>query len=645
MTSRSLAALVYQATPSSQIHIIKNDEIPFTELKHFLPYFSAVFVGPGPGSPVNPSDVGVVKELWHIPEDLFLPIFGVCLGLQSLGVEYGATLKRLSVVKHGYVSRIFHDGDGLFSGIPNDCAVVRYHSLHVDDVEATRKLKAIAWTDDGSENGKVVMGIKHIIKPFYAVQYHPESICTDGSGLTLLENFWRLANQWSFAKNRSPRRWDVAAEHRFSNSWPMLRPPKEINTNYTPQKVTTCTLSLPQLSITQICEVLGVYKTSTDFVLLDSAAQPGRFSIIGCIHSSTLKLMHSVGDKFITMAHGNRQSKCSLGSSDIWTWLACFVRRKEAAGGDKSSPFWGGLIGYLSYELGKNSLGVRSSVQGKKLRHPDVNLVFVERSLVVDTSSGKIFLQSLIPKDDDWFARTASILKRAACGVENAGKLPNPRTIDSLTNVKVKLPDKRLYIEQIKEAQQYLFSGESYELCLTARTSIRVPKTSATTSQTSWDLYKRVRSVNPAPYSAYLRLQSSLLLSSSPERFLSFSRPPQQRLQLRPIKGTVRKGNDMTQEMAENILRSQKEIGENLMIVDLIRHDLHGVLGANVRVKKFCGIEEYQTVWQLVSVIEGEVDNDTCDMQIGWETLSKSLPPGTTLFFLLAIRLICFKVA
>ncbi len=77
-------------------------------------------------------------------------------------------------------------------------------------------------------------------------------------------------------------------------------------------------------------------------------------------------------------------------------------------------------------------------------------------------------------------------------------------------------------------------------------------------------------------------------------------------MQLRPIKGTVRKGVDMTFEEAERILRSPKEIGENLMIVDLIRHDLHSVVGQGVECKEFCSIEEYETLWQLVSVIEGQ---------------------------------------
>jgi hypothetical protein len=84
--------------------------------------------------------------------------------------------------------------------------------------------------------------------------------------------------------------------------------------------------------------------------------------------------------------------------------------------------------------------------------------------------------------------------------------------------------------------------------------------------------------------------------------------------------------------MAEKLLiGSPKEVAENLMIVDLIRHDLHGFVGQDVRVKQFCSVEEYETVWQLVSVIEGKLSNDIApevEDQLGWEVLQRSLPPG-----------------
>jgi len=199
----------------------------------------------------------------------------------------------------------------------------------------------------------------------------------------------------------------------------------------------------------------------------------------------------------------------------------------------------------------------------------------------------------------------------------------------------VTLPDKARYISRINQAKEYLFAGDSYELCLTAQTRISIPSSHTPYPiSSSWERYKRLRKSNPAPHGAYLRLHPTTLLSSSPERFLSFSRPPHPIYQLRPIKGTVRKAPHITRAIAEQALvGSPKEVAENLMIVDLIRHDLHGVVGQDVVIKQFCAVEEYETVWQLVSVIEGSLSGfakhspDTED-QLGWQVLKHSLPPG-----------------
>lgn len=283
--SCSVVALVSQVIPSSKVYVIHNDQIPFKTLLPYLQCFSAVVVGPGPGSPLNPTDIGVVKDIWHITDDFLTPIFGVCLGLQSLAVEFGSKLLRLRVVKHGQVSSVFHSGEDLFHGLPNTCHVVRYHSLCVDTTGA-EELQEIAWTDDGDENGRVVMGLKHRTRPFWAVQYHPESVCTDKSGHDVLRNFWDLAQKWHHSSKKASRPWDGVADTLFGHPWPHLPHLGNAYSSSPTCEVTTTIVTLPHLSVPQICEVIGVYKANSDFVLLDSAAQPGRFAIIGCVHST-----------------------------------------------------------------------------------------------------------------------------------------------------------------------------------------------------------------------------------------------------------------------------------------------------------------------------------------------------------------------
>jgi para-aminobenzoate synthetase len=154
---------------------------------------------------------------------------------------------------------------------------------------------------------------------------------------------------------------------------------------------------------------------------------------------------------------------------------------------------------------------------------------------------------------------------------------------------------------------------------LTDETKVITPE-----NMDSWELYKKLRRTNAAPFGAYIQLGGVTVTGSSPERFMSWSRPGQ--VEFRPIKGTVKKTPTTTFEDARAILESSKEQAENLMIVDLIRHDLSSAIGAhNVWVSKLMVIEEYETVWQLVSYINGNLSQG----KRGIDVLKASLPPGS----------------
>ncbi|KAJ7706010.1 para-aminobenzoate synthase [Mycena rosella] len=606
----NLASLCKQSIPNCSIYLIRNDTFTISELLPLLKFFSAVIVGPGPGSPENDQDIGVIKDLWKIAEQSLLPVFGVCLGLQSLGVAYGAQLKRLDVVKHGQISHIHHQGVELFHGV-GLVEAVRYHSLHVV-LEVGCGVEELAWADDGAENGRVVMAVRHTSKPFWAVQYHPESVCTRGGGLEVIQNFWRLAQSWTRKTGRQTLVWNIAVGNAVGDPWQCSPLPSPHTTPSASRPiVSTAVLELPVMTAATVCELFGVSDEKSPFVSLDSAAQPGRFSIIGSLMQSSLQITHFVGDGFLSLTRGRHSVQEDLGRRDVWTWLAEFMATKRVRGGHPDIPFWGGLIGLLSYELGVHSLGVASRERHTR-QHPDLNLVFVEHSVVIDSVTGRVFVQSLIP-DDSWITDTTSILVKAS--LEPAKTVP-PSFKDSPGTPVVTLPDKCRYIARINEAKERIFAGDSYELCLTARTTISLPSTFSVSGSSSWRRYQALRTKNPAPYSAYIRLHPTTLLSSSPER-------------------TVRKAPGITRADAEAALvGSTKEVAENLMIVDLIRHDLHAVVGEDVEVKQFCVVEEYETVWQLVSVIEGRLEPGTYgasdpDSQLGWEMLKRSLPPGS----------------
>ena len=549
----SIAALCRASIPGCEIHVIKNDQFTIQQLLPHLPHFSAVIVGPGPGSPENLQDVGVIKYLWKLPDDLLLPVFGVCLGLQCLCVEFGARLNRLSVVKHGLISRIHHTGKDLFEDV-GSIEAVRYHSLHVD-IRGCPELEELAWADDGSENGRVVMGVRHTTKPFWAVQYHPESVRTVGGGKQIIQNFWTFAKIRNATRDVKP--WGPAQSSAFGPLWPPLSiqgTPTPKSPIIIPRAVNTAVVHLPHLSAPEVCELLGARDESSPFVVLDSAAKPGRFTIIGSLLSSSPQFVYNCRDSFVTLKTGDSTRKEQLGANDIWSWMKSFMRQKRGFSGSPDIPFWGGLVGILSYEIGVDKLKVLSQRRWTGRRHPDLNMVFVERSVVVDSTTKNVYVQSLLPNDGTWVSETVTSLKRVAA--RGAMETTPTKLVPTIVT-----PKESLYKSRISLAKEKLFAGESYELCLTALSHISLPRIQSDSSS-SWRLFRDLRKANPAPHSAYLRLHPTTLVSSSPERFLSFSRPSNPVYQLRPIKGTVRKGPGITRAVAEDaLIGSPKEVG------------------------------------------------------------------------------------
>ena len=550
----SIAALCRTSIPGCEIQIIKNDQFTIQQLIPQLPHFAAVIVGPGPGSPENLQDVGVIKHLWKLPDELLPPVLGVCLGLQSLCVEFGAQLKRLSVVKHGLISKIHHTDKDLFEGA-GPIEAVRYHSLHVD-ISGCPGLEELAWAEDGSENGRVVMGVRHTTKPFWAVQYHPESVRTVGGGKQIIQNFWSFANVRNAVRGVKP--WESTQSSAFGLPWPPLSiqdTPVTKSPIIIPRAVNTAVTHLPHFSIPHICKLLGAGDESSPFVVLDSAAKPGRFTIIGSLSKSSPRFTYHCRDSFVTVKAGDSARKEQLGANDIWSWMKSFMSQKRGFIGSPDTPFWGGLVGILSYEIGVDKLKALGQRRWTGRKHPDLNMVFVERSVVVDSATRNVYVQSLLSNDDAWVSKTVSSLKDVStrCATES----PPTKLVPTITT-----PKESLYKSRISLAQEKLFAGESYELCLTALSRISLPRVESDSS-TSWRLFRDLRKANPAPHSAYLRLHPTTLVSSSPERFLSFSRPSNPVYQLRPIKGTVRKGPGITRAVAEDaLIGSPKEVGE-----------------------------------------------------------------------------------
>ncbi|EPS40639.1 hypothetical protein H072_5466 [Dactylellina haptotyla CBS 200.50] len=678
--SNNLAALIRLVT-HAEVHTIKIDTYTFDEFRPFLKSFDAIVIGPGPGTPTNAVDVGIIPQIYALAAEDVVPVFGVCLGFQSLCLAFGGGISRLDVVKHGQGSIITHSGADLFSGC-GAVDAIRYHSLRAElDEQALKSIEILATADDGEEeNGEVIMAVRHRSLPFWAVQYHPESCCTNLDGAKVVENWWRMATEW-LEVNKRP-----ASEPIPDSGWTVplqqksLQGPPEIESI----AVEYNTFHAPCLSIVELCELLEV-KTREEFVMLDSsAAHTGRYTIIGVFadrltETITWKLEEeAISFQIHGYEKGNagavREESLKGVEGGVWGAIARYMKNKKAEGGDQESPFWGGFIGYFNYESGVTGLGVevkKPRPGDDKARRPDISLTFFERSIVVDNVSGKVWVQSIRGEDEEWVGEMSEKVKllaamsitptttppNGAVGAANGMvSQPRPGGISGRTNaqsvaepvfpaemLQITRPNQEPYMENVRRCQRELAIGESYELCLTAQTTVDIQHPYSENPEekfdSAWKIYRQLRKRNPAPFAGFYKCSTTCLLSSSPERFLSWDRKG--KFQLRPIKGTVRKakadGSTVSRREAEAILNTPKEQAENLMIVDLIRHDLHGVLDGQededggVKVTKLMAVEEYETVFQLVSVIEGTMGQQMKAQQgfTGLDVLQRSLPPGS----------------
>ncbi|MFP5289030.1 MAG: anthranilate synthase component II [Thermoanaerobaculia bacterium] len=166
----------------ARVEVLRNDAESAEAMLAREP--EGIVLSPGPG---RPEDAGVCLDLIRRKADL--PILGVCLGHQALGVAFGATVDRAPRLMHGKTSPVRHGDQGVFAGLPNPFEATRYHSLEVKEGTLPRELEPLAWADDGT-----LMGLRHRTLPYWGVQFHPESVLT-GSGPRLLANFLGLCQK------------------------------------------------------------------------------------------------------------------------------------------------------------------------------------------------------------------------------------------------------------------------------------------------------------------------------------------------------------------------------------------------------------------------------------------------------------------
>ena len=285
--------------------------------------------------------------------------------------------------------------------------------------------------------------------------------------------------------------------------------------------------------------------------------------------------------------------------------LACAprVHPDTAAATGLPAGLRGGYVGYFGYEA-RAAMGMEHGhpVPGYLPAHeaptPDSLWLPAVRYLVHEHARPGRAARSWLVGDEPWCEAAERLLTAAGeCALENTPELTEPLLFPA--------PAAEAYMDSVRASQHEIYEGNSYEVCLTAQTSARIPNPSP---ELFFELYRRQRAHNSAPYAAYLRCGDFSVLSSSPERFLSVDE--QRNAQTKPIKGTIARGATPEEDTAAAawLRTDEKTRAENLMIVDLLRNDLSTVSDpASVRVPVLMGVESYSTVHQLVSTVSSRL--------------------------------------
>ncbi|MFC7624570.1 chorismate-binding protein [Microlunatus sp. GCM10028923] len=530
--------------------------------------YSHLVISPGPGHPADPRRVGRLAELIM---DTDRPVLGVCLGHQLLGLLFGASVIKVRP-HHGLISRIRHDGRGVFAGLPQDFRAVRYHSLAVVDPPAELEVTARAADDD------VIMGLRHRSRDLHGVQFHPESIAAE-YGRDLMINFLNLtcpepvegpgpvSPSLPFDKLRE--RGAVELRERGA---------VELTERGAVEVGERRGLEYRELPWREPEDVFVAHYAGCGPVCWLDAARVGprsRFTYLGA------------PDEVLTGRYD------APAAPDMLAELAGRLASGRVAS-DAPFPFQGGYLGYLGYP--------------ERGRGGEAEFGRLDRYFVFDHAERRCYAAAV--DSPGWLDRAEAMIMNTG----PAGEPPRDGRLGELTE-----PDPDWYRSAYRRVQEQLHSGDSYEVNLTFQRRLAYRGDRAA-------LYRHLRRINPAPHAAYLELPSATVLSSSPERFLEID--DHGRVQARPIKGTAPRHPDPLQDaaVAERLRTETKTRAENLMIADLLRHDL-GLscrLGS-VRVPELMVVESHPSVHQLVSTIEGDLEPGLSAV----DGVRAAMPPGS----------------
>lgn len=323
-------------------------------------------------------------------------------------------------------------------------------------------------------------------------------------------------------------------------------------------------------------------------------------------HATLGRYSYIAFDPFLTLVSKN--GKVTMGDlesdADPFAILTDILKQYPLSLNQAGPPFQGGVLGYFGYDLAHH-LEVLPKAQTDDMAFHDLALGCYDLVLGFDLLEKKAWIFSSGYPEKEPKARLLRAQSRMSDGLSWLQLQKAKKFIPSsavITRDQIQSPfTKETYCDAVSQFIEYILAGDIFEGTMSQRLSAPMPDMSP------FELYERLRRFNPAPFSAYLNFPDQVIASASPERFLKLH---QGVVETRPIKGTVRRSLDSIEDaqLAVGLENSEKDKAENVMIVDLMRNDLSRVCeDGSVQVPKLCGLESFETVHHLVSVVTGKL--------------------------------------
>lgn len=350
-----------------------------------------------------------------------------------------------------------------------------------------------------------------------------------------------------------------------------------------------------------IFDIFKIFKDEKESIFLDSSKEESRFSKYSFIGLNPFLKFTSYKDKITILDYKNDKEEIKKG--DPFTELEALILKYKMSY-SCNVPLVSGALGYFSYDACRTLEKIPQAAI-EDVIVPDSYFLFYDNIIIADLKEKKIFITALGILDDSnkSIKKIESLIKNK---VDSKDKILK---IDEINESKFNSNfTKEAYIDGVKRVKNYILSGDVYITNFTQRIH-------CDSKEDSFEIYSKLRQINKAPFSAFLNLNGFEIISSSPERFLNVV---DNIVTTRPIKGTRPRGKDKIEDEKNKLelKNSEKDKAELLMIVDLERNDLSKVCKKNtVKVTELFTLEEYATVFHLVSEIKGALKDSVTSIK------------------------------